>query len=88
MDKLLHSLALRRTSNTHNRKRPDCLLSDSPAADSPHNSEAFIEIPLKAREKMNCPVPIIIQESDYLKNRHSSVPLFCREACVSALKSR
>ena len=89
MDKQLHSLALRCTSNTYNRKRPDCLLSDSPATDSPHNSEAFIEIPLKAREKkMNCPVAITIQESDYLKNRHSSVPLFCRETCVSALKSR
>jgi hypothetical protein len=46
------------------------LLSDSPAADSPHNSEAFIEIPLKPREKkMNCPVAIIIQESDYLKKQ-------------------
>ena len=51
MDKQLHSLALRCTSNIYNRKRPDCLLSDSRAADSPHNSEAFIEIPLKAREK-------------------------------------
>ena len=53
MDKLLHSLALQCTSNTYNRKRPDCLRSDSPAADSPHNSEAFIEIPLKPREKKN-----------------------------------
>lgn len=49
-------------------------------ANSLHSSEVFNEITLKAGEKMNCPLAITIQESDYLKHRHSNKPLFCRDA--------